>query len=219
MGSNYTHFMLWDTRNKSPWSLIEKIEANVTHKWKLNVLVGEFFLETQHWPILDMSIKLLIYVQNHSSMYCFEMDPGRFLKKLPRLVSLCLVLAWSAPLLITTSTQLRIWLRWVSIKSLSTSSSNNIVRSFQFKLSSIYVFFFCFCFQLIYNLKCSNPQARVSVKLVSEVGVGVIAAGVAKVGLMNSFGLVWKLSKAVNLSVPNQMESNTASPLMLKLQQ
>ncbi|WFD25732.1 alanine dehydrogenase [Malassezia nana] len=34
--------------------------------------------------------------------------------------------------------------------------------------------------QLIYDLKCSNPRARVSVKLVSEVGVGVIAAGVAK---------------------------------------
>ena len=35
--------------------------------------------------------------------------------------------------------------------------------------------------ELIYNLKCSNPEARISVKLVSEVGVGVIAAGVAKV--------------------------------------
>jgi len=34
--------------------------------------------------------------------------------------------------------------------------------------------------QLIYDLKCSNPEARVSVKLVSEVGVGVVAAGVAK---------------------------------------
>mmetsp|Transcript_68874 Transcript_68874/g.164315 ORF Transcript_68874/g.164315 Transcript_68874/m.164315 type:complete len:2206 (+) Transcript_68874:64-6681(+) len=34
--------------------------------------------------------------------------------------------------------------------------------------------------QLIYDLKCSNPAARISVKLVSEVGVGVIAAGVAK---------------------------------------
>jgi len=34
--------------------------------------------------------------------------------------------------------------------------------------------------QLIYDLKCANPVARVSVKLVSEVGVGVIAAGVAK---------------------------------------
>ena len=33
---------------------------------------------------------------------------------------------------------------------------------------------------MIYDLKCSNPRARVSVKLVSEVGVGVIAAGVAK---------------------------------------
>ncbi|MCW8965164.1 MAG: glutamate synthase-related protein, partial [Candidatus Pacearchaeota archaeon] len=34
--------------------------------------------------------------------------------------------------------------------------------------------------QLIYDLKCANPKARVSVKLVSEVGVGTIAAGVAK---------------------------------------
>jgi glutamate synthase (ferredoxin) len=34
--------------------------------------------------------------------------------------------------------------------------------------------------QLIYDLKNSNPQARVSVKLVSEVGVGTVAAGVAK---------------------------------------
>jgi glutamate synthase (NADPH/NADH) large chain len=34
--------------------------------------------------------------------------------------------------------------------------------------------------QLIYDLKCTNPRARVSVKLVSEDGVGTIAAGVAK---------------------------------------
>ncbi len=34
--------------------------------------------------------------------------------------------------------------------------------------------------QLIYDLKCSNPGVRVSVKLVAEVGVGTIAAGVAK---------------------------------------
>ncbi|HAK47123.1 MAG TPA: glutamate synthase large subunit [Spirochaeta sp.] len=34
--------------------------------------------------------------------------------------------------------------------------------------------------QLIYDLKCGNPEARVSVKLVSEAGVGTIAAGVAK---------------------------------------
>ena len=34
--------------------------------------------------------------------------------------------------------------------------------------------------QLIYDLKCANPAARISVKLVSEVGVGVVAAGVAK---------------------------------------
>eukprot|EP01018_Ginkgo_biloba_P023041 Gb_24796 [translate_table: standard] len=34
--------------------------------------------------------------------------------------------------------------------------------------------------QLIYDLKNSNPGARISVKLVSEAGVGVIAAGVVK---------------------------------------
>jgi glutamate synthase domain-containing protein 3 len=34
--------------------------------------------------------------------------------------------------------------------------------------------------QLIYDLKNSNPSARISVKLVSEVGVGIVAAGVAK---------------------------------------
>jgi glutamate synthase domain-containing protein 2/glutamate synthase domain-containing protein 1/glutamate synthase domain-containing protein 3 len=34
--------------------------------------------------------------------------------------------------------------------------------------------------QLIFDLKNANPMARISVKLVSEVGVGTIAAGVAK---------------------------------------
>jgi glutamate synthase (NADPH) large chain len=34
--------------------------------------------------------------------------------------------------------------------------------------------------QLIHDLRCVNPKARVSVKLVSEVGVGTVAAGVAK---------------------------------------
>jgi glutamate synthase domain-containing protein 2/glutamate synthase domain-containing protein 1/glutamate synthase domain-containing protein 3 len=34
--------------------------------------------------------------------------------------------------------------------------------------------------QLIYDLKCSNPGVKASVKLVAEVGVGTIAAGVAK---------------------------------------
>ncbi|XP_035788808.1 glutamate synthase 1 [NADH], chloroplastic-like isoform X3 [Anopheles albimanus] len=34
--------------------------------------------------------------------------------------------------------------------------------------------------ELIYDLKCANPKARISVKLVSEVGVGVVASGVAK---------------------------------------
>jgi glutamate synthase (NADPH/NADH) large chain len=34
--------------------------------------------------------------------------------------------------------------------------------------------------QLIFDLKSANPQARISVKLVAEVGVGTVAAGVAK---------------------------------------
>src|SRR5438132_287558 len=34
--------------------------------------------------------------------------------------------------------------------------------------------------QLIYDLRCANPKARISVKLVAEVGVGTVAAGVAK---------------------------------------
>ena len=34
--------------------------------------------------------------------------------------------------------------------------------------------------QLIHDLKNSNPQARINVKLVAEVGVGTVAAGVAK---------------------------------------
>jgi len=34
--------------------------------------------------------------------------------------------------------------------------------------------------QLIYDLRCTNPAAKISVKLVSEQGVGTIAAGVAK---------------------------------------
>ena len=34
--------------------------------------------------------------------------------------------------------------------------------------------------QLIYDLRSANPQARISVKLVSEAGVGTVAAGVAK---------------------------------------
>lgn len=36
--------------------------------------------------------------------------------------------------------------------------------------------------QLIYDLKNSNKEARISVKLVSEAGVGTVAAGVAKAG-------------------------------------
>jgi glutamate synthase (NADPH) large chain len=36
--------------------------------------------------------------------------------------------------------------------------------------------------QLIYDLRAINPRARVSVKLTAEVGVGAVAAGVAKAG-------------------------------------
>jgi glutamate synthase (NADPH/NADH) large chain len=36
--------------------------------------------------------------------------------------------------------------------------------------------------QLIYDLKCANKDAAIAVKLVSEYGVGTIAAGVAKAG-------------------------------------
>ncbi|KAK6187782.1 hypothetical protein SNE40_005732 [Patella caerulea] len=34
--------------------------------------------------------------------------------------------------------------------------------------------------ELIYDLKAANPEARISVKLVSEMGVGIVASGVAK---------------------------------------
>lgn len=36
--------------------------------------------------------------------------------------------------------------------------------------------------QLIYDLKCANDNARITVKLASELGVGTVAAGVAKAG-------------------------------------
>ena len=36
--------------------------------------------------------------------------------------------------------------------------------------------------QLIYDLHQVNPPAKVSVKLVSEVGIGTVASGVAKAG-------------------------------------
>jgi glutamate synthase (NADPH/NADH) large chain len=36
--------------------------------------------------------------------------------------------------------------------------------------------------QLVYDLRCANPDASVSVKLVAQAGVGTVAAGVAKAG-------------------------------------
>ena len=51
--------------------------------------------------------------------------------------------------------------------------------------------------ELIYDLKCANPNARISVKLVSEVGVGVVASGVAKV-IQNQYLI--KENKICNLN-------------------
>ena len=41
--------------------------------------------------------------------------------------------------------------------------------------------------QLIHDLKNAQPHGEVSVKLVSEVGVGVVAAGVAKAKVLFIF--------------------------------
>ena len=54
--------------------------------------------------------------------------------------------------------------------------------------------------QLIHDLKNVNPEARVSVKLVSEVGVGTIAAGVAK-------------AKADHITIAGHDGGTGASPL------
>ena len=54
--------------------------------------------------------------------------------------------------------------------------------------------------QLIFDLKNVNPKARVSVKLVSEVGVGTVAAGVAK-------------SKADHITISGFEGGTGASPL------
>ena len=54
--------------------------------------------------------------------------------------------------------------------------------------------------QLIHDLKNANPQASVSVKLVSEVGVGTVAAGVAK-------------AKADHITIAGHDGGTGASPL------
>ena len=82
--------------------------------------------------------------------------------------------------------------------------------------------------QLIYDLKSANREARINVKLVSEVGVGTVAAGVAKamadVILVSGFdggtgaspltslrhaGLPWELgiAEAQQTLVPNDLRS------------
>jgi len=75
--------------------------------------------------------------------------------------------------------------------------------------------------QLIHDLKCSNPEGDVSVKLVSEAGVGIIAAGVAKarsdvvlIGAspktsIKSAGLPWELgvSEAHQVLMANNLRS------------
>ena len=54
--------------------------------------------------------------------------------------------------------------------------------------------------QLIFDLKNVNPQAEISVKLVSESGVGTIAAGVAK-------------AKADRIVISGAGRRNGASPI------
>ena len=51
--------------------------------------------------------------------------------------------------------------------------------------------------QLIYDLKNVNPQARISVKLVSESGVGTVAAGVAKAHAESSLSAVTMAAPAL----------------------
>ena len=58
--------------------------------------------------------------------------------------------------------------------------------------------------QLIYDLKNVNQQARISVKLVSEFGVGVVAAGVTK-------------CKADHITIAGYDGGTGASPLTLSL--
>jgi len=69
--------------------------------------------------------------------------------------------------------------------------------------------------QLIHDLKNSNPAARVSVKLVSEVGVGTIAAGVAKARPTTSSSPVTVAARALRHSRPSNTPAcrgNSASP-------
>src|ERR1700692_966134 len=54
--------------------------------------------------------------------------------------------------------------------------------------------------QLIWDLRCVNPGARISVKLVAEAGVGTVAAGVAK-------------ARADHIVIAGYEEGTGASPL------
>ena len=69
--------------------------------------------------------------------------------------------------------------------------------------------------QLIYDLKCSNPEARISVKLVSEVGVGVVAAGVAK-GKAEHI-LMWVMVLDVLNYLPKHFKYRAANELVTQL--
>ena len=50
--------------------------------------------------------------------------------------------------------------------------------------------------QLIFDLKNANRDARISVKLVSEAGVGTVAAGAAPSSSIHNAGLPWELGLA-----------------------
>ena len=69
--------------------------------------------------------------------------------------------------------------------------------------------------QLIYDLKNVNPQARVSVKLVAESGVGTVAAGVSKgsCGCHSDQRLRWRHGRLAHLLHSPRRHSLGAWPL------
>jgi glutamate synthase domain-containing protein 2/glutamate synthase domain-containing protein 3 len=93
--------------------------------------------------------------------------------------------------------------------------------------------------QLIYDLKNANPRARISVKLVAEVGVGTVAAGVSKahadvilisgydggtgaspISSIRHAGIPWELglSETQQVLVMNDLRSRTRLQVDGKLQ-
>ena len=71
--------------------------------------------------------------------------------------------------------------------------------------------------QLIFDLKNANTRARISVKLVSEAGVGTVAAGVAKAGaqVILEF-LVMTEEPVLHREVPSTMQDFLGSLVSLR---